>query len=295
MEVPGRVMARIRGWKCRLSGYRVRFSALRCTPVPLTGLNPGIMIGFNKMDQRQRFFIYDRKEMGVLILLGIMVAMFAFTLGVHLGKRALHPTTETPTGAIRPAETIGDKVPESHDIKEQAEGVPAAADETLNSSLHDEVAKTGIHMDTPRQVDLPSTTKAKAAEAPAGPEGEPALATPKAKHKAETLAESIAPPGSTSESLTETSAPIVKPHAVARKYTLQIGSFPTIEEARATSEKMEAAGIKPLIRAVQLKGKGKWYRIYLGTYDTKELADQAGLRYRAKNAIGSYIVTHLTE
>ena len=39
------------------------------------------------MEQKQRFFIYDRKEMGVLLFLGVMVAIFAFTLGVHLGKK----------------------------------------------------------------------------------------------------------------------------------------------------------------------------------------------------------------
>ena len=39
------------------------------------------------MERKKRLFIYEGKELTVLVILGSTVAAFAFTLGVHLGKR----------------------------------------------------------------------------------------------------------------------------------------------------------------------------------------------------------------
>src|SRR5687768_1489129 len=107
------------------------------------------------MDQRQKLFIYDRKEMAVLVLLGIMVALFAFTLGVHLGKRVGSGTLADHADEVKAAQTVADALPDRQDFVEHGDGVATAVDETLNQALHEEVARTGIKLDTPRQVELP--------------------------------------------------------------------------------------------------------------------------------------------
>src|SRR6476620_4017053 len=111
------------------------------------------------VEQKQRFFIYDRKEMGVLLLLGVLVAVFAFTLGVHLGKRVEQkPSTpaphEAPTEAVA-VPTVPDQLPNRQELTEQSKGAQQAADETLSQALHEEVARTGIKLDTPKQTQLP--------------------------------------------------------------------------------------------------------------------------------------------
>src|SRR5262245_49468076 len=112
------------------------------------------------MQQKQRVFIYDRKEMGVLTLLGVMVAVFAFTLGVHLGKKvAAQPKNPAQTGETAPVATVPDQVPEARDLHEQAKGVEQAADETLSQSLKEEVGQTGVKTEKPVQVDLPKKPK----------------------------------------------------------------------------------------------------------------------------------------
>jgi cell division septation protein DedD len=205
------------------------------------------------MEQKQRLFIYDRKEMAVLILLAVMVAVFAFTLGVHLGKRVGGAEMAAPV-AIQPspAPTQPDEVPNRQDIAEQTPAAQQASDEALNRELHDEVSRTGIKMDTPRQVELPEKSRVKSIPAANRP----------------------------------------TPHG---KYTLQVGSHQKLDEANDQVEALEALGLKPFLRQVDLKAKGRWYRVYLGGFTSREDAEQSGASYRAKKMIESFIVSNMTQ
>jgi hypothetical protein len=108
---------------------------------------------------KQRFFIYDRREMVVLILLGLLIAAFAFTLGVHLGKRVSHQAAHEAVKEPTPVATSPDLVPNRQELNEQAKGVEQAVEEVLDQSLHDEVARTGVKLETPVPVELPEKTK----------------------------------------------------------------------------------------------------------------------------------------
>src|SRR4051794_7417644 len=102
------------------------------------------------MSERRRLFIYDRKEVGILILLGIGVALFAFTLGVHLGKQVVPKTEVAAIVHEKPAETVEPAPPgppNRTEVAEEVKNVPGAVNETLDESLRDEVAKTGLQVE----------------------------------------------------------------------------------------------------------------------------------------------------
>lgn len=214
----------------------------------------------------------------MLLLLGVMVAFFAFTLGVHLGKRvgakALAPGLGLEATAIPASE---DKVPNRQEIQEQAKNAQATADESLSHALHDEVVRTGVKLDSARQIDLPE----KPVSAQAG------ATTPDPKTR-----EASAPKLSDEsfESIEAARRPVP-----LGKFTLQIGSYPSVIEAKDQVDSMEALGLKPLLRAAEIKGKGKWYRIYLGGFASKEDAEKAGQRYRTQHVIDSYISSKMPE
>jgi len=107
------------------------------------------------MSTNQRVFIYDRKEIWVLILLGIMIAVFAFTLGVHLGKRVGVKGQVANTTEPKAVTTIKDNLPNEKELSEQVKVVGQVADESLSQSLHEELERTGLKVDVSRQVDLP--------------------------------------------------------------------------------------------------------------------------------------------
>lgn len=265
-------------------------------------------------DQKQRFFIYDRKEMGVLLLLGSTVAVFAFTLGVHLGKRIGPKGYVAANGDAESLGTIGDKTPGRQDLNEQAKGAQQAADEALNQALHDEVGRTGIKLDAPRQVALPdqaksanggATTSAGGAHGP--DEGDMEKARPGVPTSRRVVVDpaAVAAPSEAAAVSPATAVAVDHPavakgpplqtapqeHAlVAGKFSLQIGSYPSMAEAKSQMRVLEDAGLKASVHEAEVKGK-KWFRIYVGEFPSREAADQAGREYVSQHTIEGYVVS----
>ena len=60
--------------------------------------------------------------------------------------------------------------------------------------------------------------------------------------------------------------------AMAGKYTIQLGSYNTVDEAKQFAEGFTVRGYNPIINEVKISGKGTWYRVSLGLFDTVEEA-----------------------
>lgn len=245
------------------------------------------------MDKRQRLFIYDRREMVVLILLSVMVALFAFTLGVHLGKRvvpqAAPVTAEAPT--THAIETQDDALPNRQDMTDQAPAADPAADEALGRSLHEEVARSGIQLDKPRPTELPRDT---VRGAPTKARSQPA---PKAIAKAPPAVVEKSEVAEAKQTFGETSADQAisasRRESPPGHFTLQVGSFPSLEEARPSVEALEKVGLRPFVREAEVKGKGRWFRVYVGGYANREDAQKAGQRYTTEQMVESFLVAKM--
>ncbi len=237
------------------------------------------------MDQKRRLFIYDRKEVGILILLGVGVALFAFTLGVHLGKQVVPKATEMaaeakPVDPLLPAET---QAPSRVEISQEVKNVPAAVDESLDQSLRDEIAKTGMKVDRARQVELPTEVHKEAKKPEVGAEPETAEAPiakvePKKKPEPKT-------------------APAIERVAssAASRYTLQVGSFPSLHEAEPELLKLNENGLRAEVREVELAGKGKWFRLFVGQFESVKDAEKAGKSFKKERRIAEFVVVRAPE
>lgn len=257
------------------------------------------------MDKKQRFFIYDRKEVGVLLLLGVLVAVFAFTLGVHLGKKVSGKGAVITGTHFESASTVTEAADVAHDqVLNQPSGVPVSGTEDMMSqALHDEVIKTGVRLEDTHQVELPSKTKssnagATSAHAEHEATKEKAVAAAKEVKEAPAAQESnnLHKENETRYSSEQKEAPLPSnvtqtiTHISSAQYQLQIGSFPSSAEAQARLQDLEASGLKPKIQEADLKKKGHWFRIYVGAFPTKEKAEKAGEQYKSQGLIQSYVI-----
>jgi cell division protein FtsN len=59
---------------------------------------------------------------------------------------------------------------------------------------------------------------------------------------------------------------------VEDKYTIQLGSYNTVEEAKQFAEGFTVRGYNPIINEVTIEGKGTWYRVSLGIFKTVDEA-----------------------
>lgn len=219
--------------------------------------------------------VNDRKEFGVLLLLGVLVAVFAFTLGVHLGKRV------TPDGSIVQDQgdptslipTVDDRVPGRQEILDQEKNVPEVVEDTLDETLKAETSESKLKLEQPVQTELPKETKAK--------DG--------GKTTVEEKAESVAP--EMKEAISSLAA--ARRPSPPGRFTLQVGSYKTLDEAASQVKVLEAKGLSPFLRSVLLKNKGRWYRVYLGGYESMSSAEESGLSMKTSGTVDSFLVTNM--
>ncbi len=300
------------------------------------------------METKNQLYIFGKKEIGLLIAMGLGIASFSFTLGIHMGKRIAPKGVEAKSNSGTPLETASDKIPDRHELAEQAKGVQGAADESLNQSLHDEVTRTGIKLDVPRQIELPKNSKNKAggattshaqthAESKAEPEKAAEHSSEKSDEKKVEKAEKggeseksetkpEAKTDTTPDAKSDEDAPLAthpeKPKSAAAKhepapvkheeatkeashdsapdsaaeetssgkYALQVGSFPTRGEAEARLKEIGGSGLASSIHEADVKGKGTWYRVYLGGFSTKKIAEKAADSLQKKKQIDHFVV-----
>jgi cell division septation protein DedD len=228
------------------------------------------------MEQKQRLFIYDRREVVTLIALGLMVAAFAFTLGVHLGKRVVARTGIPEVTDASQIPTLQDSVPNKQELKEQSKDAQNAVDDELTRSLHQEVTDSGVKLKAPRQVELPTETKSKTAGATTLENSD------KTNLKSlQRLGQAINPSDG-EKTLSEPSG----------KYTLQVGSYPTEEEAKERVDSLREHGLNPFLRQAEVKGLGLRYRLFVGGFASREEAEKSGKEYQAQHVIHSFLVSN---
>ena len=58
------------------------------------------------------------------------------------------------------------------------------------------------------------------------------------------------------------------------KYTIQLGSYRTLDEAKNFAQGFLVRGYKPLVREVEVRGQGVWYRVSLGVFESISAATQ---------------------
>ena len=192
-----------------------------------------------------------------LALVGFTGVAFAFTLGVHWGKQVVPVPVLTEDSPQSLVGTVDQQLPTHQEFVESQQGLSQVADETLRDALHSEVAKTGITLDTPRQVDLPKKTLSKEA-------GKTTLS-----HDAGT-----------------------RPKALPKGpgFTLQIAEYSGEKEAESRLLELRKSGERVAIRKITEAGKPLKYRVYLGSYERKEEAQIAGIRFRARRVIPQFTV-----
>jgi hypothetical protein len=113
----------------------------------------------------QKLFIFERHEFALLVLLGILLGCFCFTLGVHLGKD-LGPKGEAHTDSVeKHVATVPDTIPSNQELAGPNRTTQQALEESLSQNLHEEVTKANLKLNPSYQTELPTAPKSENAGA----------------------------------------------------------------------------------------------------------------------------------
>src|SRR6185295_2517235 len=150
--------------------------------------------------------------------------------------------------------------------------------------LQAEVGQTGAKTEKPVQVDLPKNPKTNNAGATT------LQGLKKLADQGETKELGAKEPETLPAVLEKETRDEEQPRHAGFHFSLQIGSYPALQDAKNRIEEVAKTGLKPFMREAEVEGRGRWYRVYVGEYPTKSAADKAGQKYRLEHLIDSFIV-----
>jgi outer membrane protein TolC len=80
---------------------------------------------------------------------------------------------------------------------------------------------------------------------------------------------------------------------MADRYTIQVAAYKTLPEVEKGFSRLRDKGCNPFCRRENIDGKGKWYRVYSGTYATREKARVAAGHLVKRQVVDDYTVRKL--
>jgi septal ring-binding cell division protein DamX len=81
--------------------------------------------------------------------------------------------------------------------------------------------------------------------------------------------------------------------ATAGKFTIQLGSYPSVDEAKQFAEGFTVRGYSPIINESTIEGKGTWYRVSLGLFGSTEEAKTYIKNEQSLFSGQDYVITEL--
>ena len=200
------------------------------------------------MDKQRKLLIFDRREVFLIFVFMILVAVTSFTAGVKIGQKLSYQaqgfTTEDQelikfkSWAEEDVEGI-----DKEDLKINEDALQNQQQETLKQKFEqiagaEELAKA----QSTKQKNLKQQQKQ--------------ILDGQGKNKSQPLRE----------------GPAEKDYR--GKWTIQLGSYEGIEDAQRFADGFKVRGYNPIINEVTIAGRGVWYRVGLGAFDDVAAAKQ---------------------
>jgi cell division protein FtsN len=206
---------------------------------------------------RHDLLVFSKKEIILVFILLVLIALLSFTLGLRMGKQLA--AVAIPGGV-------------SHEA-------------VVDPPLHEAPTTVAADGDEHGAAEPAATSHGSAPTAAS-------VADAQLKH--ELTEEKVAP---VRKVLTALPQDKVGDAPVPGSYTLQVGAFKSVAEATERVAVLRRKGVKDAhYFAAQVPDKGTWYRVGIGSYSGKQQAEAAGKSLRASPTaaeVGPFIVQRI--
>jgi cell division protein FtsN len=196
------------------------------------------------MEENNKVIVFEKKEIIIILVLVVVLIVTSFTIGIRLGKKLSFKESGIKDEDVKAVQL-------KSTVEEDAE-----ATMTKDANLTDD-EKLKKLMDESKNRLSDELEKFSSDEKKTAPEVTPTPVTEAAPKEA-------------------SAAPIEEgaPSAMAGKYTIQLGSYNSLDEAKQFAEGFTVRGYNPIINEVKIPGKGNWYRVSLGLFKSVDEAKQ---------------------
>jgi cell division protein FtsN len=186
------------------------------------------------MDSKTKLYVFAKKEVALIFIFMILIAITSFVMGVKIGKNySLEMAGVTPEDQKKVVELLSKKEEALEDIKSNAEAHVVESGD-IEHKLQEKIS-----------AEFGGDTKGEHGAAP------------------------VAPAHGANMSVDKSAA---HDDGMSGKFTIQLGSHRTLKEAEDFAEGFKARGYDTIINQIEIKGKGTWYRVSLGAFSNMDEA-----------------------
>ncbi len=218
------------------------------------------------MDEKTKLYVFSKREVALIFLFMFLIALTSFVFGVKIGKSysygqaGLSPAdrerVELLSGQEEAVNEVVDEVEKEQGSKNDSQGL-APDMEDLNKKLEQHIKEetTGEK----KRVTSPTEGQEAFKEEINDQQG--------ASNQMVEPAPGVTIPSPKAEQVTGSESQSQKDN-YSGKYTIQLGSHRSIEEAQDFAEGFRVRGYNPIVNEVEIPGRGIWYRVSLGAFQS---------------------------
>ena len=181
------------------------------------------------MEDNAKVFVFEKKEIFLIFVFVVIMSVTCFTLGVNLGKKLALDKSGVTAADMK---TVEMKSTQEEDVEATMDAPQLSDEEKLQKLMEESKDKLNTELQQFSAQD------------------------PKVENK-EAVAPAVQPKSEVSVANAQTG-----------KYTIQLGSYATMDEAKQFAEGFTVRGYNPILNEVIIAEKGTWYRVSLGLFGT---------------------------
>lgn len=191
------------------------------------------------MDSKTKLYVFAKKEVALIFIFMILIAITSFVMGVKIGKNyTLQTAGVTKEDQKKVVDLLSTKEEALEDLKKNVDAHPLEPGD-IEHKLQEKIS----------------------AEFGSGAQSHN-------EHGAVESSQTV----NMSTKIHEAPAEHGVKDNLSGKYTIQLGSHRTLKEAEDFAEGFKARGYDTIINQIEIKGKGTWYRVSLGAFTTTDEA-----------------------
>jgi cell division protein FtsN len=235
------------------------------------------------MDEKTNFYVFAKKEIALIFLFMLVIAVTSFVLGVKVGKSYSYETagfTEEDRENIkihsRSEETVKEMVKKDERTEKDKKKKRGEVLDSTYEQLEEEFKKLDEKVNQNQKV-VPPAVKEEVTK-------KIIQESPKPAQKREERA-----------SIEDTQINTPMPEASLRdqyrgKFTIQLGSYQSLDDAESFADGFRIRGYRPIINEVDIKKRGIWYRVSLGIFESVGKAKDYVLREKTLFKGQDYVI-----
>lgn len=232
------------------------------------------------MNEKSNFYVFERKEIILVILFVIVTAITSFIFGLNIGANHAYEKAGHTGNDLKQITTETPKVDFTSTQEEKVEEI-VKKEETkkvdINKEIQDSLKQKMIEefsKENKKFVNAAPVQKNEMAEAPK------VEAAPEQK---------IVEPDQVMEEAP--SAQEQSDDNFSGKYTIQLSSFQSLAEAKQFAEGFKVLGYNPIINEKNIPGRGNWFRVSLGVFNSLSETKDYILKHKSLFAERDYVLT----